>query len=47
VDKIVDGVARPAKMASDSICATAEKALRDMKYFDKERERPNERRKER
>ena len=27
-------VVRPAKMASDSICATAEKALCDMMYVD-------------
>ena len=32
VDKIDDVVVRPAKMASDSICATAEKALHDVKY---------------
>jgi hypothetical protein len=34
VDKIVEVVVRPAKMASDSICATAEKALHDVKYGD-------------
>ena len=30
----MEAVVRPAKMASDSICATAEKALRDMIYVD-------------
>jgi hypothetical protein len=39
VDKIVDGETRPAKMASDSICATAEKALRGMKFRKTSKER--------
>ena len=46
MDKIVVGVVRPAKMASDSICATAEKALRDTKYVDVcEKEKLNDTRK--
>ena len=32
VDRIVSVVRIPARMASDSICATLEKALRDMEH---------------